>query len=67
MDFTVGLFSLCSWVSSNYAIKPTPERALRTNRTMPPARLIAALGVLWGPSRSEVENWARDLQTKYID
>jgi hypothetical protein len=28
----------------NYAIKPTPEQALRTNRTMPPARLIAALG-----------------------
>ena len=30
-------------VKPNYAIKPTPEQALRTNRTMPPARLIAAL------------------------
>ena len=30
-------------MSSNYAIKPTPEQALRTNRAMPPARLIAAL------------------------
>ena len=30
---------------SNYAIKPTPEQALRTNWTMPPARLIAALDV----------------------
>ena len=39
------LFPLCSWVNSNYAIKPTPEQALRTNRTMPPARLIAALGL----------------------
>ena len=28
---------------SNYAIKPTPEQALRTNRTKLPARLIAAL------------------------
>ena len=28
---------------SNYAINPTPELALRSNRTMPPARLIAAL------------------------
>ena len=30
----------------NYAIKPTPEQALRTNRTMPPARLIAALALM---------------------
>jgi hypothetical protein len=29
----------------NYAIKPTPEQALGTNRTMSPARLIAALDV----------------------
>ena len=33
-------------MNSNYAIKPTPEQALRTNRTLPPARLIAALGVM---------------------
>ena len=32
----------------NYAIKPTPEQALGTNRTMPPARLIAALAVSAG-------------------
>ena len=31
--------------NSNYAIKPTPEQALRTNRTLLPARLIAALDV----------------------
>jgi hypothetical protein len=30
-------------VMANYAIKPTPEQALRTNWTKPPARLIAAL------------------------
>ena len=30
-------------LTSNYAIKPTPELALRSNRTLPPARLIAAL------------------------
>ena len=30
---------------SNYAIKPTPELARRSNRTLPPARLIAALEV----------------------
>jgi hypothetical protein len=30
--------------SSNYAIKPTPELALRSNRILRPARLIAALG-----------------------
>ncbi len=29
----------------NYAIKPTPEQALRTIRTQSPARLIAALDV----------------------
>ena len=27
----------------NYAIKPTPEQALGSNRALPPARLIAAL------------------------
>ena len=32
-------------MNSNYAIKPTPEQALRTNRTLPPARLIAALEI----------------------
>lgn len=31
---------------SNYAIKPTPEQALRTNRTQSPARLIAALACM---------------------
>ena len=41
----MGSFPLRSWVISNYAIKPTPEQAVRTNRTMPPARLIAALDV----------------------
>jgi hypothetical protein len=30
---------------SNYAINPTPEQALRTNRAVLPARVIAALGV----------------------
>jgi hypothetical protein len=33
-------------LTSNYAIKPTPEQALGTNRTMPPARLIAALAFI---------------------
>ena len=33
-------------MKANYAIKPTPEQALGTNRTQPPARLIAALGLL---------------------
>ena len=33
----------------NYAIKPTPEQALRSNRALPPARLIAALGVYGNP------------------
>ena len=41
----MGSFPLRSWVISNYAIKPTPEQALRTNRAMPPARLIAALEI----------------------
>jgi len=31
-------------LSSNYAIKPTPEQALRSYRAVLPARLIAALG-----------------------
>jgi hypothetical protein len=31
---------------SNYAINPTPEQALRSNRTILPARVIAALDVL---------------------
>ena len=35
---------------SNYAIKPTPELALRSNRTLPPARLIAALEFTWIPA-----------------
>ncbi len=43
-------------MNSNYAIKPTPEQALGTNRTMPPARLIAALAVM-------VEPW-RDLEDR---
>ena len=30
-------------MKANYAIKPTPEQALGSNRTQPPARLIAAL------------------------
>ena len=40
---------------SNYAINPTPEQALRSSRTMLPARVIAALDLgmkifanLWG-------------------
>jgi len=32
-------------VISNYAINPTPELALRANRAVLPARVIAALGV----------------------
>ncbi len=32
-------------LTPNYAIKPTPEQALRPNPALPPARLIAALGV----------------------
>lgn len=32
-------------VKANYAIKPTREQALSTDRTMPRARFIAALGV----------------------
>ena len=39
----------------NYAIKPTPEQALGTNRTQPPARLIAALAI-----RSEIGGIAAD-------
>ena len=30
---------------SNYAINPTPEQALRSNRSIQPARVIAALGI----------------------
>ena len=37
-----------SKIRPNCAIKPTPEQALRTNRAMPPARLIAALGIKGG-------------------
>jgi hypothetical protein len=33
-------------VKPNYAIKPTPELALRSNRTLLPARLIAALAII---------------------
>jgi hypothetical protein len=29
--------------TSNYAINPTPEQALRSNRAVLPARVIAAL------------------------
>ena len=36
----------------NYAIKPTPEQALGTDRTQRPARLIAALDV-----RSSGRSW----------
>ena len=38
---------------SNYAINPTPEQALRSNRAILPARLIAALG----PNMKSVANW----------
>jgi hypothetical protein len=31
---------------SNYAINPTPEQALRSNRAVLPARVIAALDFL---------------------
>lgn len=31
----------------NYAINPTPELDLRSNRAILPARVIAALGLLW--------------------
>ena len=41
----------------NYAIKPTPEQALRTNRTMPPARLIAALDVSGGSVNYDRPEW----------
>jgi hypothetical protein len=30
-------------LNSNYAINPTPEQALRSNRAVLPARVIAAL------------------------
>jgi hypothetical protein len=30
---------------SNYAINPTPDQALRSNRAVLPARVIAALGL----------------------
>ena len=30
-------------LGSNYAINPTPEQALRSNRAVLPARVIAAL------------------------
>ena len=33
--------------SSNYAINPTPELYLRSNRALLPARVIAALGINW--------------------
>ena len=36
----------------NNAIKPTPEQALRSNRAVLPARLIATLGLL-----RTIENW----------
>jgi hypothetical protein len=35
----------CAEPISNYAINPTPEQALRSNRAVLPARVIAALGV----------------------
>ena len=35
---------------SNYAINPTPELALRSNRAVLPARVIAALEFTWIPA-----------------
>ena len=32
--------------ASNYAIKPTPEQSLRSNRALLPARVIAALDIM---------------------
>jgi hypothetical protein len=46
------LLWISSRVTANYAIKPTPELALRSNRNLPPARLIAALGVIGGLASS---------------
>ena len=37
--------SIWSEAISNCAIKPTPEQAIRSNRALRPARLIAALGI----------------------
>ena len=37
----------------NYAIKPTPEQALRSSRPILPARLIAALACMNRPSKSD--------------
>jgi hypothetical protein len=34
---------------ANYAINPTPEQALRSNRAVLPARVIAALAVFGCP------------------
>jgi hypothetical protein len=34
-------------LNSNYAINPTPEQALRSNRAVLPARVIAALDFSW--------------------
>jgi hypothetical protein len=32
---------------ANYAINATPEQALRSNRSLRPARVIAALAIVW--------------------
>ena len=49
-------------LKSNYAIKPTPELDLRSNRTLRPARLIAALDVRSsGRSRESTEVERKDL------
>ena len=42
-------------MNSNYAIKPTPEQALGTNRTQPPARLIAALDLIGGSMETQAD------------
>ena len=47
---------------SNYAINPTPEQALRSNRAVLPARVIAALGVLTWLS---VNSKKRDMESSW--
>ena len=47
---------------ANYAINPTPEQALRSNRAVLPARVIAALDVRSsGRSRESTEVEEKDL------
>ena len=51
----------------NCAIKPTPEEALRSNRALRPARLIAALGpILVLPGDSKLNHFEREAKLMFV-